>query len=194
MHDTPYPGILVYGTGGGLPNLIERNTVYNSGDNVMQVQGEAIVRNNLLMNGSAAFASHDHQGQVRELTVVHNTLINTGRAADLSDWSGKPSMTFANNVCYSQTGDAVRFNGGSAGVEFAGNAAFGPVVGVIGGFVNGTGLLDFEDVTWTATKKDARPEALGALIGTGDFVWALPIDITGAARVDPLEAGCFDGP
>lgn len=194
VHDTPYPGILVYGTGGGLPNLIERNTVYNSGDNVMQVQGEAIVQNNLLMNGNAAFASHDHQGQVRDLTVVHNTLINTGRAADLSDWSGKPNMTFANNVCYSKTGDAVRFNGGSAGVEFVGNAVFGPVVGVIGGFVNGTGLLDFEDVTWTATKKDARPVPLGALIGTGDFVWALPIDITGAARQDPLEAGCFDGP
>jgi hypothetical protein len=195
VHDTPYPGILVYGTGlGGSFNQIERNTVYNSGDNVMQVQGEAVVRNNLLINGAAAFASHDHQGSVRDLTVVHNTMINTGRAADLSDWSGKPGMTFANNACYSQSGDAIRFNGGAAGVEFEGNVAYGPVVGKSSGFVPGAGLSDVVDVTWTATELDARPTPLGALIGSGDYLWAAPIDITGTPRLDPLEAGCYDGP
>jgi hypothetical protein len=104
-------------------------------------------------------------------------------------------MTFANNACYSQTGDAILFGGGAAGVEFVGNVAFGPVVGKSSGFLPGSGLaLDFVDVTWNATQLDARPTPLGALIGTGDSIWAAPIDITGTPRVDPLEAGCYDGP
>ena len=195
VHDTPYPGILVYGTGGLAVNVVERNTVHSSGDNTMQVQGEALVQNNLLMAGlGTAFSSGNHQGSVRDLTVVHNTMINVGRAVNLSDWTGKPNVTFANNVCYSQTGDAIRVNGGAAGVEFVGNVAFGPVVGVIGGYVSGTGLADFVDVTWNAAKLDAHPAALGALVGTGDFLWAVPDDLSGAARVAPLEAGCYDGP
>ncbi|MHC4848557.1 MAG: right-handed parallel beta-helix repeat-containing protein, partial [Planctomycetota bacterium] len=36
VHDTKYPCILVYGTGGNGINLIERNTCYRSQDNVMQ--------------------------------------------------------------------------------------------------------------------------------------------------------------
>ena len=55
VHDTPYPCILVYGTGGRARNVIERNVCWNSGDNVMQVQGEALVRNNALFDGAIAF-------------------------------------------------------------------------------------------------------------------------------------------
>ena len=45
------------------------------------LQGEAIVRNNLIMNGAlVAFWSSDHQGTTSDLTVVHNTIVNNGRA------------------------------------------------------------------------------------------------------------------
>jgi hypothetical protein len=192
VHDTPYPCILAYGTGGMPPNLIERNTCYNSGDNVMQVQGEAIVRNNLLINGATAFHSGDHQGTVRDLTVVHNTMINTGRAVNLSNWSGKPNMVFANNIAYSQ-GDAVRING-STGVEFIGNVAFGSVAGVGSGWISGGGLSDFVDLTWDAAARDATPLPSSAIAGAGDYLWSVPSDITGAARTDPLDSGCFDAP
>ena len=193
VRDTNYPGILVYGTGGMPFNLIERNTCYRSGDNVMQVQGEAIVRNNLLIDGGLAFSSADHQGQVRDLTVVHNTMINTGRAVNLSNWGGRPNMTFANNAAYSKTGDAVRING-AAGVEFVGNVTYGAVVGVGAGYVEGAGLGDFVNVTWTATQLDARPTPLSPIIGAGDFVWAVVDDITAAPRSNPLDPGCYDGP
>jgi hypothetical protein len=193
VHDTNYPCILVYGTYGLAFNLVERNTCYNSSDNVMQVQGEAIVRNNLLMNGVLAFSSGNHQAQARELTVVHNTMINTNRAVNLSDWASQPNMTFANNSAYSKNGDAVRLNG-SAGVEFVGNTTFGPVVGIGSGFVHGTGLGDFVNVTWTATQRDATPVALSPAVGAGDFIWAVADDITAAMRSNPLDSGCYDSP
>jgi hypothetical protein len=55
VHDTHYPCILVYGTAGKPFNVVERNLCYGSGDAVLQVQGEAIVRNNVLANGATGF-------------------------------------------------------------------------------------------------------------------------------------------
>jgi len=81
VHDCGFPCILVDGTAGQPQNTVERNTCYNSGDNVMQIQGECIVRNNLAMNGaSTAFASQNHQGLPTNIQVTHNTFINSGRA------------------------------------------------------------------------------------------------------------------
>jgi hypothetical protein len=140
-----------------------------------------------------AFSSADHQDPVRDLTVVHTTMVNVNRAVNLSDWANRPNMTFANNAAYSRDGDAVRLNG-SAGVEFVGNVCYGPVVGVASGWVNGTGLGDFVDVTWNASQRDATPTPLSPIIGAGDFVWAVVDDLTGALRSDPLDPGCYDGP
>ena len=193
VHDTFYPGILVYGTDGMPLNVVERNTVYSSGDNTMQVQGDAIVSNNLIMDGSlAAFSSNNHQGQVGNLTVVHNTIVSSGRAVSLADWNNAPGMAFTNNAVYSQNAEAVFVGGGSSGVVFTGNVAYGPEVGIGPPSKPGVGLTDFEDLNWIATKFDGRPTATGALSGTGAPAWAALIDITGALRVAPLEAGCFD--
>ncbi len=49
-------------------NVIERNLCRRSTDSTMQVQGEAIVRNNVLIGASGSgFASTDHQGQTLNL-------------------------------------------------------------------------------------------------------------------------------
>lgn len=194
VHDCNYPCILVYGTGGQLQNVVERNVCWNSGDNVMQVQGEALVRNNLLMHGTNGFGSHDHQGQVRDLTFVHNTIVNVGRGAQLSNWSGRPNLVFANNVVYSQTQSSIVFGGGSNGVTLSGNLVVGSVVGASGGTAPGSGLGDFADVTWDAVHRDATPAAQGSIVDSGDPLWAVPDDLTGAPRALPLDAGCFDGP
>ncbi len=194
VHDTNYPCILVYGTDGNAPNVVERNTCWGSNDNVMQVQGEAIVRNNLILDGAVGFSSHDHQGQSRDLVFVHNTVVNTGRAVNLSSWGGRPGMVFANNVCYSQNGDSVRFAGGSAGVQLAGNLVVGPVMGAGGGWATGNGLADFAGVTWTGSSRDARPAPGGAIPASGDVLHEEPVDLTGAARVGTVEAGAYDAP
>ncbi|MCE9593465.1 MAG: right-handed parallel beta-helix repeat-containing protein [Planctomycetes bacterium] len=194
VHDTPYPCILLYGTGGNAFNLVEKNICWNSGDNVMQVQGEAIVRNNLLMHGANGFGSHDHQGQVRDLTFVHNTIVNPGKGAQLSNWSGRPGMVFANNVVYSQTSQSIAFGGGSSGVTFSGNVVVGSVGGASSGWTVGNGLADFNGVAWDASQRDATLSGASAILASGDPLFEVADDLTGAARVGTVEAGCYDGP
>ncbi|MBI5434478.1 MAG: right-handed parallel beta-helix repeat-containing protein [Planctomycetes bacterium] len=194
VHDCNYPCILLYGTGGYAFNLVERNVCWNSGDNVMQVQGEAIVRNNFLMHGANAFGSHDHQGQVRDLEFVHNTLVNVGRGAQLSNWSGRPGLVFANNVVYSQNSQSLSFGGGSSGVTLSGNVVVGAVSGASSGWIVGNGLADFTAVSWDASQQDATPSPTSALLASGDPTWAVLDDLTGAARAGSLEAGCYDAP
>jgi len=193
VHDNNYPSILVYGTDGMQPyNVIERNVCYNSGDNVMQVQGEAIVRNNLLVNGGHAFFSNDHQGTSKNLTVVHNTMVNTGPAANLSDWNNRPGMVFANNVCYSKNSTGLRFNG-SSGTTVTGNVVVGGVSGApSSGYVMGDGLSDFQGLEWSATALDATPSAGSAISAEGDQAWWLPEDLLGVERVLPVDPGCRD--
>lgn len=195
VHDTRYPGILVYGTAGMPVNIIEKNIVYNSGDNTMQVQGEAIVRNNLIMNGAgAAFASFNHQGTVTNLQVIHNTIINTGRAFNVSAWANKAGMVFANNVAYSQSNYGIMFSGGSAGVTVTGNVVKGTVSGVTSGYILGNGLQDFQNLTWNATALNAKPSASSPIIGAGNASFEEPEDITSTLRTGSVEAGCYDLP
>ncbi len=194
VHDTNYPCILAYGTDAKGINLIERNTIYNSNDNTMQVQGEAIVRNNLIMSGGTAFSSHDHQGNTCNLEFVHNTVINTGRGANLSSWNDRRGMVFANNVVYSRDAESIRFPNGSTGVDISGNVVLGSVSGATGGYVTGNGLVDFENVTWDAASRDATPSTGGAIIGQGDGKHTVKFDITGARRVTELDPGAFDYP
>jgi hypothetical protein len=175
-------------------NLVERNDLHGSADNTLQVQGEAVVRNNVIMDGATGFASTDHQGLSVNLTFVHNTIVNAGRAANLSSWNGRAGMVFANNAVYSQTSDSIRFPSGSAGVTLAGNVVLGTVVGASGGFVTGTGLADFTSVTWNASSRNALPSAGSPLIGAGAAAHAVEEDFAGTARTLPVEAGAYESP
>jgi len=195
VHDTNYPGILVYGTDGLGINVIERNTVYNSNDNAMQIKGEAIVRNNLVMNGAgSAFASQPHQGNSINLTVVHNTFIDDGRAVSLREWNSE-GFVFANNAVYS--GDlALLWDGTNDATTFSGNVIFGST-----NYLNetpgtasasGNGLVDFISISWDAVNRDASPSANSPLIGTADPQYAEELDISGGKRQGGLDTGAFD--
>lgn len=189
VHDCRNPCILVYGTGGNAPNVIERNLCYDSDDVVLQVQGEAIVRNNVAIGGSFAFSSHDHQGQSRDLWCVHNTFVNQGTAASMAAWNGRPGMTFANNVAYSTGGAALAFGNGSAGVQMAGNVVLGNVIGASSGWVTGAGLQDFADVTLNPLHVDVRPTIAGAIDNRGSAAFAVATDLLGIARTLPVDPG-----
>jgi hypothetical protein len=195
VHDTDWPCILVAGTGNAFKNTIERNTCFNSKDNVMEVQSEALVRNNLLINGHQGFSSQDDFATVRDIEVVHNTIINSRRGAHLSQWANRPNVVFANNAVYSNVGESVSFHDPEAsnGVYFQGNVVLGPVEGAASGFVNGNGLQDFVDVSWSGIKRDATPSANSPLIDAADPNEFLPDDLTGKPR-DPvtMETGCLD--
>ena len=192
VHDTKYPCILVYGTGGKGINLIERNVCYRSGDNVLQVQGEAIVRNNLLIDGAGAgLASTDHQGKTRRLEVVHNTIVARRRGANLSSWNDREGMLFANNIVCTDGGDALRFPGGSKGVTIAGNVLVGRA-GIESGFVAGGGLADFEDVRWDGEKRNAAPLKESPAPGAGDGRFRVDVDLAGRRRSGRIVAGACE--
>jgi hypothetical protein len=180
IHDTNYPCITVYGTAGKPVNIIERNLCYNSGDNVMQVQGEAIVRNNVLINGAGAgFASTDHQGKTLNLQVIHNTILNTAHAFRGGSWNGREGMVLANNILYSRDANALHYANGNAGVISTGNVVFGD--GPKDGCVKGRGFEDFPGVSLDSSKHDATP-ASDAKLDHADAKHLLETDFHGKAR------------
>ena len=192
VHDTNYPCITVYGTAGRPRNIIERNRCRNSRDNVMQVQGEAIVRNNLLVNGGGSgFSSTDHQGRTRDLTVVHNTIVNIGPAFRGGSWNDRPGMILANNVICSRDAAALHFPNGSTGVVIAGNVVTGgkPPAGCTAG----RGLADFRGLAWDGSRTDATPVADGPF-DHADAAHLLPTDLAGKPRGSRRTAGAFAFP
>ncbi|MFN3242687.1 MAG: right-handed parallel beta-helix repeat-containing protein [Planctomycetota bacterium] len=189
VHDCKNPCILVYGTGGVDENVVEGNLCYDSDDVVLQVQGEAIVRNNVAIGGSRAFTSFDHQGISQHLQLLHNTFVNVGRACELSRWGGRPGMVFANNACYSTSADSLYYGIGDQGVLAAGNVLFGPSNQTGTGYRSGAGLSDFVAVDPATFLTDARPRRGGALDNVGDPEFALPLDLTLTARRLPVDPG-----
>ncbi len=180
IHDTNYPCITVYGTAGKPVNIIERNLCYRSGDRVMQVQGEAIVRNNVLINAAGSgFASTDHQGRTTRLQVVHNTIVNIGHAFSGGSWNDRESMVLANNILYSRDKDALHFPNGSQGVTIRGNVVFGR--GEKHGSTVGRGLEDLPGVSWEGDRHDATP-AEDAPFHKADAEFLVPSDFKGQPR------------
>ena len=192
VHDTNYPCIIAYGTDGNARNVIEGNICYRSNEAVMQVQGEAIVRNNLLIDGDGGFLSTDHQGQTRDLTVVHNTVVSGGPGAYLSRWNARANMVFANNVVYSSDSNSIRFANGSSGVTVSGNVVLGSVSGASTGFLTGNGLSDFVDLSWDGTRRNAVP-TVERIYLAGDSAHKVSEDLFGTPRVRAVPAaGCLD--
>ncbi len=180
IHDCNYPCLTIYGTGGKAPNIIERNLCYNSADSVIQVQGEAVVRNNVFINGrGAGIASKDHEGRTLNLQIIHNTVINRGPAFRANSWNDRAGLVLANNVFYSQAGEALHFVNGNAGVLIAGNVVLGgrPRPGC----TLGHGLEDFADATWVATRREVTPTA-GAPFENADAKYLTAVDFYGRSR------------
>ena len=185
VHDTQYPCITVYGTAGKPVNIIERNLCRRSADHTMQVQGEAIVRNNILISAKGSgFASTDHQGKTLNLQVLHNTIINTGTAFNGNSWNGREGMILANNILYSRDKNALNFPNGSAGVTITGNIILG--TGPKQGSSPGRGLEDFVNLTWDGTKHDATPTAQ-APFHHADPKYLQPTDYTNSPRTKPVS-------
>jgi hypothetical protein len=193
VHDCNYPCILVYGTGGQPPNIVERNVCFRSNDNAMQIQGECLVRNNLVIaaNGSA-FASQPHQGDPKQMTVVHNTFVNSGNCVRLNSWGAGADMIFANNACYSQGNYAIRAVTGISGVTFQGNVCYGSTSSGITGFTPGAGLQDFIGLSWDASLQDATPSPDSPLLQAATAEHAVSRDIRFTARHAPHTAGCYE--
>ncbi len=185
VHDTNYPCITVYGTAGKPVNIIERNLCYRSADHTMQVQGEALVRNNVLISAAGSgFTSTDHQGKTLNLHVIHNTIVNANHAFSGGSWNAREGMILANNILYSRDANALHFASGKEEVTIAGNIVLGN--GPKDGCTKGRGLEDFAKLTWDAVEHNATPTT-DAPFEKADPRFLLDTDFNGRARTKALS-------
>lgn len=195
IHDTKYPCLIAYGTNGKGINLIERNVLYRSQNQTLQVQGEAIIRNNLIMAAKGdGFSSTDHQAKTHDLKFIHNTIVTSGRGVNLSSWGGREGMVFANNVIYSRDNLAIRFPSGCEKVIIAGNVILGGVQGCSSktGFHLGRGLNDFKNITWDGNQRNAHPVEESTLADKVDQRFTVGSDLLHAELNSRVTAGAVE--
>jgi hypothetical protein len=103
-------------------------------------------------------------------------------------------MVFANNVVYTDGGDALRFPQGAKGVIVSGNVVCGRVSGVLEGFILGSGLSHFTDVSWDGKKRDASLRPHSPAVGFADKRFPVALDIMNRKRSSRPTAGAFKAP
>lgn len=136
---TRYPGITLYSfapSAGAVANVIERNVVWTTEDNGIQVTGRAIVRNNIVVGaGASGIASIANQDQPTEVVIVHNTVVDAGDSCVRANaWESGAGFIVANNALYCASTRAMRLTGTPM---VAGNVVLGTVEGATSGFVMG---------------------------------------------------------
>lgn len=194
IHDTAYPGITLYHTNGnGAPNIIERNLVWNSGDNGIQVTADAIVRNNIVLSAAAAgIGIHASQGGVPgNLLIVNNTILKaSGDALHISGVAGP--ITIANNALYAAAGRAVFADGATAQVSMVGNVGKGALEGISGGFdASGDIASDFTAASYSgAPPQDLVPPS-GRLVGSADAATLASDDFNALPRHNQNDVGAY---
>ena len=194
IHDVAYPGITLYHTNGnGAPNIIERNVVWNSGDNGIQVTADAIVRNNIVLSAAAAgIGIHASQGgTVGNLTIVNNTVLKaSGDALHISDVAG--AVLVANNALYAASGNAVFANGSTNLVTLVANIGIGGMSGVSGGFdASGDIATDFSAASFSGQPPQDLVPASGRLVGSADAATLAVDDFNAIARFPRVDVGAY---
>ncbi|MGH8174480.1 MAG: right-handed parallel beta-helix repeat-containing protein [Rhodanobacteraceae bacterium] len=194
IHDTAYPGITLYHThGNGAPNVIERNLVWNSGDNGIQVTGDAIVRNNIVLSAVAAgIGIHASQsGAVANLVIVNNTVLKaSGDALHISDVAG--TVLVANNALYAPNGNAIFASGMPSLVTLAANVGTGSLSGVTSGFdASGDAATDFSAANYSGAPPQDLVPRTGRLVGSADAATLAIDDFNAVARLPLIDVGAY---
>ena len=189
---TKYPGITMYGFAGtGMPNVVERNLVWTTIDNGIQIVGQVRVRNNIVIaagtNGIQSKASQGHTPD--DLEIVNNTIVGAGLACLKSnDWATATGQLVANNAVYCDGKIAIDLNGGAPNAMVVANVGLG-TANVPTGFTAGRSVA--EDLGDPATA-DVYPRAGSPLDGTGDAAKAAANDFDGCPRDPPVDIGAYE--
>ena len=189
IHDTLYPCIILYGTQGNPPNIVERNVMWNCADAGIQVAADSIIRNNIIIPGTGGGLSSQSNNGVSpgNLSIINNTFIGGSPCLRMNGWSGRPGMVFANNAVYCPTAEFVI--GGLSGVTVTGNV----VDEVPPGFAAGSyspgrsQALDFIN----AAARNVYPTATAPLIGAANGPAQPTDDFNGTARTGTADAGAY---
>jgi Right handed beta helix region len=162
-----FPAITMYGYAGtGARNLVERNFVWHTGDNGIQVVGQIIVRNNIILdagaNGIQSKASQNFSPH--DVDILHNTIVGAGAAClKTNDWPGQANQLIAANALYCPGGTALDVNGGAPGATVTGNIGLGSANPASGLGAGQSVAADLGDPTHAAV----YPPAGSALIDVG---------------------------
>ena len=190
IHDTFFPGILVYSTvGNGPVNLVEGNVVWNVSDNAVQAAADVILRNNIIL-GKVSFQAHQ-AGSPSNIEFIHNTVINDGVAIDVRNVTGP--VLIANNAVYSQTNGIRLISGRLGQVHLVGNVGAGGSYRAGSGYVQGNGIsADFANGHFKGVPPiDLFPAVGSALIGVGDPTYVTAFDFNGNARSGNADVGAY---
>jgi parallel beta-helix repeat protein len=100
IHDTNYPGIIVYDTDGKAPNIIERNVIWNTGDHGIQAAADAIIRNNIIFDtkGDGIHCRNHQSAIVGNLTIIHNTILTNSSIRIIAPEKFSGKVVVANNA------------------------------------------------------------------------------------------------
>ena len=194
IHDTQYPAILVYGTQGKSPNIIERNVIWGCQTHAIQAASDAVIRNNLIFGGPHnGIHSQNHQGAVPgNLTIVNNTIYATGTAIHVSrprDETLSGPIVIANNALYAKNGPVMnlpRLDGFTLSANF--------------GFCNQK--VPFSSDEWQESaprttdfiafaKRDAHLQPHSALLGAANPKYLPSDDFNGRPRNDSFDVGAY---
>lgn len=197
IHDTHYPGILVYGTDGNAPNIIEGNVIWASGDNGIQAASEAIISNNIIFDSVGdGIKSQNHQSAVPgNLTIVHNTIIaETGSHAIRvgsptgNQFSGP--IIIANNALYTMDSGLSLLLPNLPDLTVSGNIGVGGAQpSQSSNSWNPEGNPDLDFIDWG--NKDVYPADNSLLIGNADSNHGISRDFNGTNRANNLDVGAY---
>jgi|JRYD01.1.fsa_nt_gb hypothetical protein len=190
IYNTGYPCVLVYGTVGQPVNVVEGNVMWNCGDSGIQAAADAIIRNNIILDGPGnGFNSQPHQAATpSNLQFVHNTVVGGSPCLRLSGWSGRPGLVLANNAIYCDADDFAI--GGLSGVTVTGNVVT-PATSALpaaGYRVGQTATLDLTDVA----QHNVYPRAGSRVIDAASAAHVTSLDFNGNARSGTPDAGAYD--
>ena len=192
IHNTRYPGILVYGTrGNGAANVIEGNIVWASGDNTVQIAANADFRNNVVL-GNVAIQPHQNS-RPANIRLTHNTIIHSRTALSIRGSVGR--IDVANNAIFSQS-HAIRVIGtGRRHVFAVGNVGVGRTVGLSTGFSESGGTqVDLVEGHFGGEPPiNLTPRPGSRLIGAGSPDFALARDFRGCSRMRSVDVGALHG-
>ncbi|MFO0709062.1 MAG: right-handed parallel beta-helix repeat-containing protein [Sandaracinus sp.] len=189
-----YPGITLYSfpaADGHGPNVIERNLVWHTNDNGIQVTGRAIIRNNVVIGaGASGIASQPNMDTPTEVQILFNTVVGAGDSCvRASSWDTGTGFVVANNALYCEGARALRIASATTAIV-VGNVGLGAVEGVSSGVTMGASLAaDLGDATAMAR---VYPPTGSALIDHADASQSVSDDFDLRPRSGALDVGAYE--
>ncbi len=189
-----YPGITLYSfeaMAGRTPNVIERNLVWGSMDNGIQVTGRAIIRNNVVLGAAGSgIAVQANMDTPTEVQILFNTVLGAGDSCiRASSWETGTGFVIANNAVYCEGARAIRITSASSAIV-VGNVGLGALEGVSGGLTMGASVA--ADLGAMAMMARMYPPSGSALIDAADGSQTVSDDFDLRARSGSLDVGAYE--